>query len=227
MSSPKSDFLVEITPEILLNAYRCGVFPMAKSKNAKELYWIDPPHRGIIPLNKAHISRSLRKTIRSEQFEVRVDSNFDLVVKSCAEKTAKRDTTWINRQIVRLYSELFDMGFCHTIETWKNGKLVGGLYGVALNGAFFGESMFCRVTNSSKVALIYLIARLIHGKYRLLDTQFYSPHLMTFGAIEIMRTKFFEKLTQSMETSGDFSKLSEFTTGNKILQIIDEHSKAR
>ena len=227
MSSPKSDFLIETTPEILLNAYRCGVFPMAKSKNAKELYWIDPPHRGVIPLDKVHISRSLRKTIQLEQFEIRVDSNFDLVIKSCAEKTTKRDTTWINRQITRLYSELFEMGFCHTIEAWKNGKLVGGLYGVALNGAFFGESMFYRVTNSSKVALIYLIARLIHGKFRLLDTQFYSPHLMNFGAIEIVRAKFFEKLNQSMETSGDFSKLSEFTTGNKILQIIDEHSKVK
>lgn len=224
MSSPKTDFYIEITPEILLNAYRCGVFPMAKSKNSKELYWIDPPHRGIIPLNQVHISHSLRKIIRTEKFNVRVDTDFTSIIKACAEKTKARKSTWINRQIVRLYSELFELGFCHTVEAWKDDKLVGGLYGVALNGAFFGESMFSRISNSSKVALIHLIARLIHGKFKLLDAQFHTPHLMQFGAIEIMRAKFSDHLNQAMKTNGNFSKLSESASGEKILQIIDNNS---
>ena len=224
MSSPLSETLIKFTPEILLNAYNCGVFPMADSRKSSELYWIDPPIRGIIPLNKVHIPRSLRKTIRAEKFNIRIDSDFKSVIEGCAEKTNNRDSTWINDDIIYLYSELFEMGYCHSVEAWMGDQIVGGLYGLSLNGAFFGESMFSRVTDASKVTLIHLVARLIYGKYILLDTQFFSRHLATLGAIKVMRKKFSVLLEDSKTVNGDFSKLSKTTSGKRILQIIDKHS---
>ena len=224
MSSPLTEFLVGITPEILLSAYRSGLFPMADSHESKDICLIDPPMRGIIPLNQVHIPRSLRKTIRAEKFEMRIDSDFSSVINSCAERTKNRIDTWINPQIIRLYNELFELGFCHSVEAWQDGKLVGGLYGVSLNGAFFGESMFSRATDASKVSLIYLIARLIFSKYTLLDTQFFSPHLENFGAIDIERKKFSQILAQAMKVHCKFSKLPEKMCGKDILQIIDSYS---
>ena len=224
MSSPMSDILVGTTPKNLLSAYKHGLFPMAESSTAKKLCWIDPPKRGVIPLNQVHISRSLRKKVRAQNFDIRVDTDFRSVIKGCAKKTKNRKDTWINPQIIQLYSELFELGYCHSVEAWLDNKLVGGLYGISLNGAFFGESMFSRATDASKVSLIYLIARLIYGKYSLLDTQFFSSHLKKFGAIEIMRVKFSEVLAHSMKVYGEFSKLPESTSGEKILKIIDDHS---
>ncbi len=188
MSRPKPSF--EITPQILLRAYSLGLFPMAESADDDELFWVEPEERAIFPLEEFRVSRSLSKTVRSDRFEVRVDHDFDAVIEACAAPAPDRESTWINGQIRRLYSALFDLGVVHTVECWREGRLVGGLYGVALGAAFFGESMFHRETDASKVALTHLVARLRAGGYRLLDTQFMTPHLASLGAKEISRGEY-------------------------------------
>ena|SRR5579864_4414124 len=185
MSSP---FL--LTPEILLKVYQAGIFPMAESADDPELFWVDPKRRGILPLDGFHLSRRLRRVVRRDRFEVRVDSDFSATLAGCAEATEKRPNTWINAEIVRLYTALFARGAAHSVESWQDGALVGGLYGVSIGGAFFGESMFSRVTDASKVALVHLVALLRHGGYRLLDMQFLTPHLAQFGAIEVPRAQY-------------------------------------
>src|SRR5271166_4607405 len=155
--------LVDITPEVLLKAYACGIFPMAESSDDPTLYWIEPERRGILSLDQVHVPRRLARTIKQDKFEVRIDSAYDGVIEGCASSRAGRRTTWINRRIRELYADLFDMGYCHTVETWLDGKMAGGLYGVALGRTFFGESMFSFETDASKVALIYLVARLRYG----------------------------------------------------------------
>ena len=179
-----------LTPEILLKAYQGGIFPMAELADDPELFWVDPEHRGILPLNGFHLSRRLRRVVRQDRFEVRVDSDFPATLAGCSEATDKRPNTWINAEIVRLYTALFERGVAHSVEFWQGDALVGGLYGVSIGGAFFGESMFSRVTDASKVALVYLVALLRHGGFRLLDMQFLTPHLAQFGAIEVPRAQY-------------------------------------
>ncbi len=182
--------MVEITPQVLLKAYACGIFPMAESADDNALYWIEPEHRGILPLDKVHVPRSLARTIRRGGFDVKIDHDFEAVIEGCAASRTGRRSTWINARIRSLYRDLFALGHCHTVEVWQDDKLVGGLYGVRLGRAFFGESMFSNARDASKIALVYLIARLRYGGFTLLDTQFVTGHLARFGAIEVSRQKF-------------------------------------
>ncbi|HVJ55429.1 MAG TPA: leucyl/phenylalanyl-tRNA--protein transferase [Aliidongia sp.] len=187
-----------LTPDLLLRAYAAGIFPMADSAEDPEIFWVDPEWRGIIPLDKFHIPGRLRRTLKQQSFEIRCDTAFEAVIRGCAAPAPDRPRTWINEEIVSLYSELFQRGLAHSVESWYEGELVGGLYGVSLNGAFFGESMFSRMTDASKVALVHLVARLVAGGYTLLDTQFVTTHLQRFGAIEIPRADYRRRLARAM-----------------------------
>jgi leucyl/phenylalanyl-tRNA---protein transferase len=191
----------ELTADILLRAYSIGVFPMAESREAKDLFWVEPQARGIFPLDGLIVSRSLAKTVRSDRFRVVADRAFETVVRACAE----REKTWINDEIVRLYGELFAAGHAHSIEAYEGDTLVGGLYGVSLRGAFFGESMFHRVRDASKVALVHLFARLRTGGFRLLDAQFSTEHLASLGAVEIPRDTFRLGLADALDVHADFA----------------------
>ncbi|MBI4184707.1 MAG: leucyl/phenylalanyl-tRNA--protein transferase [Proteobacteria bacterium] len=196
----------EVTPELVLRAYSIGVFPMAESGDDPELYWIDPERRGILPLEGFHVSRRLSRTVRANPYEVRVDSAFDAVIAACSEPVAGRPETWINRKIRVLYGELFRRGYAHSVECWRDGRLQGGLYGVALGGAFFGESMFTRARDASKVALVHLVARLKVGGFSLLDTQFVTKHLTQFGAVEIARGAYLERLDAALKLAAEFPR---------------------
>lgn len=206
MSHPR-DNSVEITPEVLLKAYACGIFPMAENADDNALYWIEPERRGVIPLDRFHISSRLARTVRSDRFTVRVDGDFEGVIDGCSEPKPGRSRTWINARIRRVYSKLFDIGHCHTVEVYQDASLVGGLYGVSLGAAFFGESMFHHARDASKVALVHLVARLRAGGFTLLDTQFVTDHLTTFGAIEISRRQYHRLLDAAVADSGDFAAL--------------------
>jgi len=194
----------EITPELLLKAYAIGVFPMAESREDRRLHWIEPQSRGILPLDAFHVPRRLLRTIRSGRFEIRFDSDFAGVITGCAEATAERPSTWINHEIERLYTDLQRMGYAHSVEAWRDGELVGGLYGVALGAAFFGESMFTRVRDASKVALVGLVERLKAGGFRLLDCQFVTEHLAQFGTIEVPRNQYRRLLAQAVARPAAF-----------------------
>lgn len=202
MSRARDQF--EITSDILLRAYSIGLFPMAESAEDHNLFWVDPEIRGIFPLDGLIISKSLAKTIRSDRFEVRLDHDFDAVINACAAASEDRDKTWINARIKLLYRELFDIGRVHTVETWCDGALVGGLYGVHLGAAFFGESMFHRKTDASKVALAHLAARLKRGGFSLLDAQFVTPHLASLGAVEVSKEAYRRLLAEAMSHQADF-----------------------
>jgi leucyl/phenylalanyl-tRNA--protein transferase len=195
------DVMIEITPQVLLKAYACGIFPMAESAEDNALYWIEPERRGILPLDRVHVPKSLARSIRRGGFEVKVDNDFEAVIEGCAAPRVGRRSTWINSRIRGLYRELFALGHCHTVEVWQDGALTGGLYGVHLGRAFFGESMFSRARDASKIALIYLIARLKYGGFTLLDTQFVTGHLARFGAIEVSRQEFQRLLEEALGTS--------------------------
>jgi leucyl/phenylalanyl-tRNA--protein transferase len=195
---------MRLTPEILLAAYAAGVFPMAESADDPELFWVDPHHRGILPLDAFHVPHRVRRVVRQGRFEVSCDTAFEDVIRACAEATEKRPNTWINDEIVRLYAALFARGAAHSVECRQHGFLVGGLYGVSIGGAFFGESMFSRETDASKVALVHLVARLRLGGYRLLDTQFVTPHLARFGAIEITRARYHRLLKEALGYRASF-----------------------
>ncbi len=197
--------VLDLTPDLLLRAYAAGYFPMAESSDSAELYWFDPNRRGILPLDDFHVPRRLRRTVRRNRFEVVCNRDFASVIAACAEPTDKRLNTWINEEIFRLYTSLHAKGFAHSIESWRNGALVGGLYGVALGGAFFGESMFSRESDASKVALVHLVARLRHGGFTLLDAQFVTDHLSQFGAIEIPRTIYRRLLSRAIGRRTDFA----------------------
>ena len=190
----------ELTADILLRAYSIGVFPMAESRDAKDLFWVEPQERGVFPLDKLVVSRSLAKTVRSDRFRVIADCAFETVVRACAE----REKTWINDEIVRLYGELFAAGHAHSLEAYEDGELVGGLYGVSLRGAFFGESMFHRARDASKVALVHLFARLRAGGFRLLDAQFLTEHLASLGAVELPRETFRRQLERALAVHAKF-----------------------
>jgi leucyl/phenylalanyl-tRNA--protein transferase len=193
-----------LTPELLLRAYAAGIFPMAESADDPELFWVDPVQRGILPLEKFHMPRRLARTIRSERFTVVCDRDFAGVLRGCAEATSDRPQTWINDEIVAVYSALYRSGHAHSVEAYSGEQLVGGLYGVSLGGAFFGESMFSRVTDASKVALAHLVARLIRGGYHLLDTQFVTDHLQRFGTIEVSRARYRRLLGAALEAKAYF-----------------------
>jgi leucyl/phenylalanyl-tRNA--protein transferase len=190
----------------LLSCYARGVFPMADARGDERVFLVDPERRGVIPLNGFHVSRRLARTVRTEPFEIRTDTAFRAVVEACAEAKPGRAETWINHPIEELYVQLHERGFAHTVECWQEGELVGGLYGVSLHGAFFGESMFSRRTDASKVALVHLVARLIAGGYRLLDAQFMTEHLTQFGAVEISRLDYHRRLALAMSAEGDFQR---------------------
>jgi leucyl/phenylalanyl-tRNA--protein transferase len=196
---------MEITPELLLSAYAYGVFPMAESRGSEEIFWVDPPLRGILPLDAFHIPRSLRRTVRRRPFEVRCDTAFTAVVEACAAPTAGRPSTWISRPIAALYEQLCRSGHAHSVECWRDGALVGGLYGVALKSAFFGESMFSRATDASKVALVHLVAILCRRGFRLLDTQMATAHLARFGCIEISRADYRRRLAAALRADARFT----------------------
>ncbi len=206
MASRKSA-LIDITPEVLLKAYACGIFPMAESADDPALYWIEPEKRGIIPLDKFHVPSRLARTVRSDSFVVAVDRDFDAVIAGCAQPAPGRARTWINGRIHQLYKKLYERGDCHTVEVYEGDKLVGGLYGVSLGRAFFGESMFHRARDASKVALVHLVARLKAGHFRLLDTQFVTDHLRTFGAAEVTRPAYHKLLDAALVGEGDFAAL--------------------
>ncbi|CAM5767345.1 leucyl/phenylalanyl-tRNA--protein transferase [Bosea minatitlanensis] len=194
----------DITPEIMLRAYAAGIFPMAETADDPGLFWVEPEWRGIIPLDGFHLSARLARTLRSDRFEVRVDSDFAAVIAACAEQRPDRPETWINGRIRAIFGELFTLGYAHTVECWRDGRLVGGLYGLSLGAAFFGESMFHRETDASKVALVHLVARLRHGGYRLLDTQFQTGHLAQFGTIEIPRDAYRLRLEDALRHRGNW-----------------------
>jgi leucyl/phenylalanyl-tRNA--protein transferase len=196
--------MTELTPALLLRAYAAGIFPMAESAEDEELFWVDPERRGVLPLDRFHLPRRLRRTLRNAGFAVTSDEDFAAIVAGCAEATAERPKTWINGVIARLYGTLHSQGFAHSVEVRQEGTLVGGLYGVALGGAFFGESMFSRMTDASKVALAHLVARLRIGGFQLLDTQFLTEHLERFGAVEISRAAYHRRLDRALGVAAHF-----------------------
>jgi leucyl/phenylalanyl-tRNA--protein transferase len=196
--------LLRLTPEILLAAYAAGIFPMAESADDPELFWVEPRRRGILPLDAFHVARRLRRVVRQRIFEIRCDSAFKEVVLGCAEASEKRPNTWINDEIVRLYTALFTRDAAHSVECWRDGALAGGLYGVSIGAVFFGESMFSRESEASKVALVHLVARLRLGGYRLLDTQFLTPHLANFGGVEISRAHYRRLLAEALSYRSAF-----------------------
>jgi leucyl/phenylalanyl-tRNA--protein transferase len=193
-----------LTPDLLLRAYHLGLFPMAESREDRTLHWLDPEQRGVLPLHGFHIPRSLMKVLRADRFTVTADTAFAATIAACAATRTTRPQTWINAEIETLYGELHKLGFAHSVETWWDSELVGGLYGVALGGAFFGESMFSTATDASKVALVHLVARLRLGGFTLLDTQFITSHLARFGAVEVPRQDYHALLEQAVEVSAHF-----------------------
>jgi leucyl/phenylalanyl-tRNA--protein transferase len=203
----RENTVIEITPEVLLKAYACGIFPMAEDADDPALYWIEPDQRGIIPLTGFHVSSRLARTVRTTPLTVHVDRDFDAVIDGCAEPKDDRARTWINRRIRKIYRGLFDLGHCHTIEVYDGDNLVGGLYGVSLGRAFFGESMFHRVTDASKIALVHLIARLRAGGFTLCDTQYVTEHLKTFGAVEVPKKRYHRMLEDALASLADFDAL--------------------
>jgi len=207
----------------LLACYARGVFPMADAREDSRVFLIDPERRGVLPLNRFHVPRRLARTVRAEPFEIRIDSAFAQIVAACAEAAPGRLETWINAPIERLYNRLHELGYAHSIETWRDGELVGGLYGVALHGAFFGESMFSHRTDASKVALVHLIARLIAGGFVLLDAQFLTEHLARFGAEEIPRREYHRRLARAIRVEADFQRLAT-ADGAAVLQLITQAS---
>jgi leucyl/phenylalanyl-tRNA--protein transferase len=212
-----------LTPELVLRAYMVGLFPMAERADDPEVFWVDPEKRGVMPIDTFHVPRSLKKVVRQGRFEVRVDHDFAAVMRGCAAPRAKPGETWINDQIVGVYCSLNAQGFAHSVECWLDGALVGGLYGVALRGAFFGESMFSRATDASKVALVHLVARLRRGGYTLLDAQFVTPHLARFGAVEIPRRVYRKQLAAAMDTEATFYSVLD-GAGEALLQAMTHGS---
>ena len=195
---------VEITPDLMLRAYRAGLFPMAETRRGERLYWLDPEQRGMLPLDGFHLPRRLLRTLLSDSFTVTADADFPAVIAGCAAIAPGREDTWINHDIERLFTELHGLGYAHSVEAWSDGALVGGLYGVALGGVFFGESMFSRARDASKTALVHLVARLRLGGFRLLDTQFVTSHLSQFGAVEVRREDYKALLAEALAAPAEW-----------------------
>jgi leucyl/phenylalanyl-tRNA--protein transferase len=208
----------------LIACYQRGVFPMADARDDERIFLIDPDRRGVIPLQGFHVPHRLARTVRGDAFQVRIDTAFEAVIEACAEARPGRMETWINAPIQALYGELYARGLAHSVECWVDGDLVGGLYGVTLGAAFFGESMFSLARDSSKVALIHLVARLIAGGYQLLDTQFLTGHLSQFGAQDIPRAHYRKRLLQALAGDADFDRLPAYADGASVLQAISQAS---
>ena len=211
---------LELTPELVLRAYGAGVFPMAEGASSQDIYWVDPRKRGILPLNGFHLPRSLRKRLLRQNYRVRIDTAFAEVMDACAD----REETWINPQIRDLFQQLHHMGYAHSIEVWQDDALVGGLYGLRLGAAFFGESMFSRARDGSKIALAWLIARLRAGRFTLLDTQFTTPHLESLGARLVPRGHYHELLERALMRRGDIYSLTVDTSASEVVQLITQRS---
>jgi leucyl/phenylalanyl-tRNA--protein transferase len=214
-----SDDLGILTPSLLLRAYACGIFPMAESADDPTLYWVEPQMRGIIPLDDFHVPRRLARTVRSGRFEVRVDTDFAAVIERCAAPRPGRRDTWINASIRQLYGELFRLGHVHTVEAWREGQMVGGLYGLKLGAVFFGESMFSDERDASKVALVHLVALLRRGGFKLLDAQFLTEHLSQFGAFEVPRDEYV-KLLDAAIAGEDRNFSREAMLGREVLGLL-------
>jgi len=200
----------KLNTELVLNAYRAGLFPMAENSNTSEIFWVDPEVRGIIPLNKFHISRSLKKLLRKKPYSIKFNYNFEQVIQACAEQSEQRNETWINQTIIAAYSELFKQKCAHTVECWVDGALAGGLYGLTIGGAFFGESMFSKVSNTSKFCLLYLIAILKKNLFSILDSQFFNKHLVQFGAFEMNNKDYLNRLKIGLEQKRNFIFINDF-----------------
>lgn len=215
-----------LTPDLLLRAYAAGIFPMSDSADDPEIFWVEPRKRGIFPLDAFHVPRRLARIVKAERFEVATDRDFDGVIDGCAEPAPGRETTWINPLIRDLYGDLYRRGHVHTVECWRGGRLVGGLYGVALKAAFFGESMFSRETDASKVALVHLVARLRRGGFRLLDAQFITPHLARFGAIQVSRRDYHRRLADALAGEADYGFFggAAWMSGEDALQAVSQTS---
>jgi leucyl/phenylalanyl-tRNA--protein transferase len=216
-----------LPPDLLLEAYRRGHFPMAETREDPELFWLDPPRRGIIPLEDFHVPRRLARAMRKSDFRVSVDRAFAAVIAACAAETADRPNTWINGLIEGSYIELHQLGHAHSVEVWAGEDLVGGLYGVAAGAAFFGESMFSRRTDASKIALVHLVCRLRVGGFTLLDTQFITEHLKQFGAYEIPRAAYRRRLAAAVDQPADFYVLGgtgDVLAAGAVLQLTTQTS---
>jgi leucyl/phenylalanyl-tRNA--protein transferase len=211
---------VEITADLILRAYGLGLFPMAETRDGDRLYWLDPEQRGILPLDSFHLPRRLLRTVLSDRYEVSVNEDFAAVIASCAEPAPGRTDTWINPMIERLFTELHEQGHAHSVEVWQDDILVGGLYGVALGGAFFGESMFSRARDASKVALAHLVARLRLGGFTLLDTQFVTSHLSQFGATEVPRAAYKALLQKAVAVDALFPAAPDETLLRAELRLL-------
>ncbi|MEJ0062711.1 MAG: leucyl/phenylalanyl-tRNA--protein transferase [Alphaproteobacteria bacterium] len=228
--------MTAITPEILLRAYRAGIFPMAEDASATELFWYDPPERAVLPLDRFHVPGRLARTIRKRPYRITADRDFSAVIAACAAPNAamKRGRTWINEEIAGLYTALHRQGHAHSLEAWRDGRLAGGIYGVSIGGAFFGESMFSTATDASKICLVYLAALLRRQGYALFDAQFMTPHLRQFGATEISRADYHERLRNALslqceflgEFSGDFSGGISGTGTDGAGGVLDEAAMA-
>ncbi len=218
----RDNAILELTPEVLLKAYACGIFPMAENADDPALFWIDPDERGVIPLDGFHIPSRLARTVRGTGYRVLCDHDFPAVIEGCAEPGPQRARTWINAPIRRLYRGLFEIGHCHTVEIYDGDTLVGGLYGVSLGRAFFGESMFHRARDASKIALVHLVARLRLGGFQLLDTQFLTEHLKTFGAVEVPQDRYGRILAGSLRDVADVSVFQRALTGAEAVQLARE-----
>lgn len=218
------DVLFEITPQVLLKAYACGIFPMAESADDPGMFWVEPEMRGILPLEEFHFPRSLKKTFRKNRFEMRIDHDFAAVIDACAEVAENRKSTWINARIKSLYCALHEMGNAHSFETWQDGQLVGGLYGVKLGSAFFGESMFSRQTDASKFALVHLVYEMRRAGFKLLDTQFATEHLERFGVTEVPKDTYQLLLEEALETNASFQTQDGGATSDSILQFFNQIS---
>lgn len=213
--------MTSLTADQLVRAYSMGVFPMARQRDDSRLFWIDPEERGILPIEDFHLPQSMRKLLRRPDWTIRCDSAFEQVMRLCAEPTEKRPDTWINDEILRLFVELNGFGLAHSVEVWRGDDLVGGLYGLALGSAFFGESMFSRETNTSKLALAYLVAGLKKGGFTLLDTQFVTDHLAQFGTIEIPRRDYLQKLADALDRQATFYGA---LPGDEVLALLSSQS---
>jgi len=211
---------LEITPTLLLRAYSAGVFPMAQSADADDIFWVDPKRRGILPLDGLHVPKSLAKRMKRDGHVCTVDRAFEQVLDGCAA----RDETWINPEIRELYGTLHRLGYAHSVEIWMDGELAGGLYGVQLGAAFFGESMFSTRTDASKIALVWLVARLRAGGFKLLDTQFVTAHLSRLGAIEISRARYHQMLEEAVKSRADFYSLPGDASPGLALQLSTQTS---
>jgi len=212
--------LPDFTLDDLITCYRTGIFPMSDSRDDEYLFLVDPPMRGVLPLDSFHIPSRLARTVRKDDYVVRVDTAFSQIIELCAEAAADRASTWISHSIQALYQSLFARGLAHSVEVWRDERIVGGLYGVSIGGAFFGESMVSRATDASKIALVHLVARLKAGGYALLDCQFQTDHLRQFGVVEIPRDAYRRQLKKAIELKGDFYELPGYTPGQMALDVI-------